>query len=99
MADEPLPAGAVSLEDDPAPAPAPGPPAEPPPPPVAAVPDEEPEPDQVDGLLGALRATRAENKALKQTAARVAELEQQVNQARPYVDFLRTNPGLMQARQ
>ena len=46
--------------------------------------------------VGALKAVREENKALKPLAQRAAELEQQVNEFRPYVDFLRSHPTLLQ---
>ena len=107
MADD-LPAGSVSLEDDAPAAPLPLPAGVAAPvgsggpandaPPVAGV-EAEPEPDQVDGLLAALRAVRADNKGLKEKAARVDQLEQEVHAARPYVEFLRNNPGLTQQRQ
>ena len=46
--------------------------------------------------VGALKAVRDENKVLKPLAAKAAELEQQVNEFRPYVEFLRSNPALLQ---
>lgn len=75
-----------------------------PPPPVAAPPpvpeaEEEPIPDQVEGLISALRAERKEKKAFKERAEKVTQLEAELAQAKPYADFVRANPGLVQQRQ
>lgn len=49
--------------------------------------------------LSALMAVRNENKALKPQAAKAAELESQLNELRPYADFVKANPQLLQPRQ
>lgn len=45
--------------------------------------------------VGALRAVREELKHLKPIAERAAQLEQEVNQSRPYVEFLQRHPQLL----
>ena len=81
--------------------------APPPPEPIAVVP--EPPPQQEEDIpeavevqpgvrvvpVGVVKAQREEIKALKAQAQRVPELEQQVNQFRPYVEFLQHNPQLL----
>lgn len=46
--------------------------------------------------VGALKAVRDENKTLKAKAERADALESELNAARPYAEFLRNNPHLMQ---
>jgi len=76
------------------------PPDDPAPPPEPAD-DDTPEAVEVQpGVkmvpLGVMKAVREENKALKPLAQRAAELEQQVNQFRPYAEFLSQHPHLLQ---
>lgn len=104
-------ADVIPVDDDPsddAPAPVAAPPAEPP------APAETPAPDPIaaleaaseedlkkldpNGLLAALKAERAEKKALKETAQKAQALEQEIAQARPYVQFLQAHPELLQPR-
>lgn len=79
---------------------------------VAAVPDpaaptEEDDPTTVDlkdipkvgGLLGELKQTRQLNKQLRERATKADQLEAYVNDVRPYVDFLKSNPDLLKPRQ
>lgn len=49
--------------------------------------------------VGVVKALRDEIKALKPQAQRTAELEQQVNQFRPYADFLQANPHILNPQQ
>ena len=77
--------------------------AEPPVDPPAPEPDEDAIPEAVEvqpGVrvvpVGVVKALRDEIKALKPQAQRAHELEQEVNQSRPYVDFLRNNQHLLQ---
>ena len=49
--------------------------------------------------LAAVLAERSEKRALKEKAARADALEQYVNESRPYVEFLKNNPQLLQPRQ
>lgn len=73
------------------------------PPPAA---DEEIDPNAVDlkdearvrGLLAELSRQRGVVRDLKPKAERAAALEQEIAQARPYVDFLRSNPDLLKPR-
>lgn len=46
--------------------------------------------------VGVAKALREENKALKAQAEKVTQLEQALNEAAPYVQFLRANPQIMQ---
>ncbi len=91
MAEEPLPAGSQSLEDGPAA-----------PPEAPAAPAAPPEPQAVDVggqqmvPLSALLAERTEKKTLKE---RTGQLEQFYNQAKPYVDFINSNPHLLRQPQ
>lgn len=79
--------------------------------PVAAVPAAEPvveapaDPDEADAVelpagkhvpLAALKTVREENKTLKAQAANVVQLTNWVNENKPYVDFIRQNPQLLQ---
>lgn len=71
---------------------------------VVAAPVEEPDlPDAVEIKpgekyvpVGALKAVRDENKTLKAKAERADALESELNAARPFAEFLRNNPHLMQ---
>jgi hypothetical protein len=109
MSDENL----INVEDDGPELPAPDASAaagEPIPEPVAA---GAPEPDgdidlnavdvkdeaRIKGLIGELSRKRAENKTLRQQAEKAAQLEQELAQSRPYVDFLRNNQHLLQPQQ
>jgi hypothetical protein len=49
--------------------------------------------------VGALKAVREELKALKPQAQRAAELEAEIAASRPYVEFLKANPQLLQPQQ
>jgi len=104
MSDENL----INVEED-APAPvaeAPAPPEAAPEAPIAAAEAEDLDLNAIDvkdearvrGLIGELSRKRAENRTLKTQAERAAQLEQELNQSRPYVEFLRANPHLTQAR-
>ena len=84
-------------------APAAAPAADPAAPPAAPV--EEPAAAEVDAVevggqkyvpLAAVLAERREKHALKDRAARADQLEAAVAEMRPYVEFLRQNPGLTQ---
>lgn len=70
--------------------------------PVLADPDE-PQSVEVHGgkyvPLDALKAARAESKTYKERAAKADQLEQYVNQVRPYIDVLVANPDLMRPQQ
>ena len=55
--------------------------------------------DRVRGLLAELSRKRGENRDLKQKAADVDRLRQEVENFRPYAQFLQANPQLMQPRQ
>jgi len=79
------------------------PPAEPPQPPVQAE-DDIPEAVEVSPgekmvPLGAVVSLRQQLKQLKPLAEKATQLEQTVNEMRPYVDFLRTNQHLLQPQQ
>jgi len=90
----------AAVADPPAPveAPAPGaPPAEPP---------EDDHPEAVADAAGqkyvplpALKAVREELKTLKPLAERAQQLEAYVNDVRPYVEFLKNHPQLLQPQQ
>lgn len=54
---------------------------------------------RVRGLIGELSRKRAENRTLKTQAERASALETELNQARPYLEFMRNNPQLLQPRQ
>lgn len=105
MSDENL----INVEDDQPEAVAPAAPEAPvaPEPPVVAAPDAEIDINSIDikdegrikGVIGELSRIRAENRTLKTQAERAGQLEQQLNEAKPYVDFLRNNQHLMQPRQ
>lgn len=98
--------GLINLEDDtPAPV-ADTPPAEPAAP-VAVAPTE-PARAEVDAVevggakyvpVSVLQAVREEAKLGKAAIERNQQLEAELNQARPYVDMLRNNPGLFQQQQ
>ncbi len=104
MSDE----GLMNVEED-----APAPPAEAAAPPVAAAPAEpptEPEPAaaEVDAVevggqkyvpVGAVIAERKQRQAAEKVAARVNELEEYARESKPYVEFLKANPGLISQRQ
>jgi hypothetical protein len=90
--------GLTNVEDE---APVQAPAAEPP----APEPAEEPAAAEVEAVevggqkyvpLAAVIAERKEKQALKERAGRADQLEQTVNEMRPYVEFLRQNQGLMQ---
>jgi hypothetical protein len=96
--------------ETPTPPPAePTPPAQPAaPPPPAAPPAPPPDPDESQAVdvggekmvpLAAVKAVRAENKVLKDKAAKADELAGYVNQVKPYIDVLQANPSLMQGPQ
>jgi hypothetical protein len=53
---------------------------------------------QAKGLIGEVSRLRATIRDLKTQAERAATLEHELNQARPYLDFVRTNPHLLQPR-
>lgn len=103
----------INVEDDnPAPA-APvaeaPPPAAPEAPPIAAAPEPAAEADlnavdvrdeqRVRAIIGELSRLREQNRTLKPAAEKVAQLEAELNQSRPYLDFIRANPHLLQPRQ
>ena len=105
MPDDPL----INLEDPAPPVPpVPAPPAvaPPPPAPVVAAPPVVPEPEPEEGVvelggerlvpLAALQAERQQRKQLGERAALADRLEAQLNENRPYVEFLRNNPQLLQ---
>lgn len=54
---------------------------------------------RVKGIIGELSRMREQNRTLKSQAERAIQLEAELNQAKPYVDFLRANPHLTQPRQ
>lgn len=100
---ESVPAGTVSLEDD-DPAPVAQPEVVAPAQPETRTTEEaavDAEIERLDpnGLLAALKAERAEKKALKEKASRVDQLEQYAQQAKPYVDFVNANRHLIQQPQ
>jgi hypothetical protein len=96
----------ADIDDDVAP-PAPEeetPPVEEVPTAVVASTEDPQEPDAVELKPGepyvpvsALKALREQIKALKPQAERAGQLEQQLNQDKPYADFLRNNPHLLKA--
>ena len=93
-------------EDGPALVEAPAPEPEAPPEPVAPeIPDVDlnavdvRDEQRVRGVIGELSRIRAENRTLKEQAGRLAQVEAELNQSRPYVEFLRANPHLTQPRQ
>lgn len=100
--------GVVSVEED-GPDPVPDPPA--PPPPIAAAPEtpaEEDTPAEVESVevagkkyvpVGALIGERKQRQALQEKANKADQLEAYVNDARPWVDFLKANPDLLKPRQ
>lgn len=101
----------VSLEDDDHPAPVePPPPASVAAPPAEPVPAGDPEdidPNDADllkdekrvrGLIAELSRKRTEVRDLKPQAERAAQLEAEVAQNRPYVEFLKANPALLQPK-
>jgi hypothetical protein len=101
-------AGVVDPDIAPEPAPVAEVPAAEPPPQEAAPepPAEDDVPDAVElqaGVkyvpVGALKAVREELKALKPQAQRAAELEAEIAASRPYVEFLKANPQLLQPQQ
>jgi hypothetical protein len=103
-------ANLINVEDD-APEPAPTPPAAPEapldPPVVASTESEDLDLNAIDvkdearvrGLIGELSRKRAENRTLKEQATRAQQLEAELNQAKPYLDFVKNNPQLLQPRQ
>lgn len=102
MADE----GLINIEDD-SPAP-PAPPAAAPP--AVETPPTQPEdahPAEVEAVevggqkyvpVAAVVQERKQRQALQERAARADTLEQEIAAARPYVEFLRANPQLMQSK-
>lgn len=54
---------------------------------------------RIKGLIGELSRKRAENRTLKAQAERATQLEAEAAANRPYVDFVRNNPQLLQPRQ
>jgi len=101
--------GGLSLEDDgPDPTPAPAAPVAETAAPADPQAPEAPAEPEVDAVemggqryvpVAALQAERRERQALREQANRAVALEQQWREAQPYVEFLRNNPGLLQARQ
>lgn len=97
---------AQNVEDDtpapepPAPPVAAAPPAEPATPPEEDADLADPELLKDEAKLRAILAetsrVRRQNRELKPQAERAAQLEQELNQTRPYVDFLKNNQNLMQ---
>lgn len=69
-----------------------------PPEPPAAEPPEEPDAIEVNGQrmvpVGTLIEERKQRQAFQKEAAKVADLEAFARDARPYVEFLKANPGL-----
>ena len=51
---------------------------------------------RVRGLIGELSRKRAENRTLKEQATKAAQLEAENAQLRPYADFLKNNPQVLQ---
>ena len=107
MSDENL----MNLEDDGPALPPPEPvPASPEPAvPVAAAPEADAELDlnavdlkdegRIRGLIGELSRLRSERKDLKGAKEQLSQLQQQVAEMKPYADFVRNNPQLLQPRQ
>ena len=81
------------------PPPAPAEPVTPEPPPAPVDPDEAQAIEVQGGKmvpLAALKAAREEAKAAKETASRVTQLEQELAAAKPYEQFVKANPSLLQ---
>lgn len=102
MSDEIL----TSLEDDAAPVVPPPAPAAVAAPAEPAAPDPE-KPAEVDAVevggqkyvpLGAVKAEREKRQAVEKEAARAVDLERQLNELRPYAEFVKANPQLLQPR-
>lgn len=100
--------GLMNVEDETPPAPAAplaAPPVAvaPPEPPPAPEPPEEPDAVEVNGQkmvpVGTLIEERRQRQAAQKEAARLPDLEAFARDARPYVEFLKANPGLINQRQ
>lgn len=98
---------ALNVEDDLTPPPVPDAPTEPAPVEAAPPPESEDidlnavdfkDEARIKGLIGELSRKRAENRSLKQQAERSSQLEAELNQVKPQLEFVKANPQLFQAR-
>lgn len=102
--------GLINVEDDGPEVPATPPPAEPASPPAVEAAVEHPadHPAEVDAVevggqkyvpVGALISERKQRQAAEKEAAKVADLESYARDSKPYVEFLKANPGFLAQRQ